>query len=150
MSEISHRTWTYDRIIDPIAYNLPLVCATSDMGNQIKPSDSIDAKHHRAWDPSRICRGYTVFRFRCNGFKDPAVYHREPLSFLSEHFLVALGSTQSTDLVRVYAHLRSLSSTLVHRNRCHCRRPTICSFFRRRVHETATFEESSRKEPGET
>jgi len=79
------------------------------MGNQIKPSDSIDAKHHRAWDPSRICREYTVFRFRCNGFKAPAVYHREPLSFLSEHSLVALGSTQSTDLVHVHAHTSPVS-----------------------------------------
>jgi len=86
------------------------------MSNQIKPSDSIDAKHHRAWDPSRICRGYTVFRFRCNGFKDPAVYHREPLSFLSEHSLVALGSNQSTDLVR--AHVHTYPQSLFHT--CNC------------------------------
>lgn len=31
-----------------------------------------------------IRRGYTVFRFRRNGFKDPSVYRREPLSLRSE------------------------------------------------------------------
>lgn len=35
-------------------------------------------------DRQWIRRGYTVFRFRRNGFKDPSVYRREPLSLRSE------------------------------------------------------------------
>lgn len=62
-----------------------------------------------------IRRGYTVFRFRRNGFKDPSVYRREPLSLRSEppprRTRLTPSRSRRISPVRVHLHHRSLSAS---------------------------------------
>jgi len=91
-----------------------------------------------------IRRGYTVFRFRRNGFKDPSVYRREPLSLRSEP---PPRRTRLT-LSRSRRISRSCTSASPQTLRF---APTVafapfCFLY---VRKTGAFEESLRKEPEE-
>lgn len=73
-------------------------------------------------DRRRIRRGYTVFRFHRNGFKDPSVYRREPLSLRSEP---PLRRTRPTSLwsrrilfIYIYLYFTAVSPYRTYRRRC--------------------------------
>jgi hypothetical protein len=128
-------------IIRFIAYN-PILTRATRVTRSSRPIP-FDAEHQR---PPRIRRGYTVFRFRRNGFKDPSVYRRELLSLLSEHSLVALNSPQSRRILssshthiriyNLYLYFLVLFLFLLRPSAFPYRSPRRCTcFFFRRVQE---------------
>lgn len=76
-----------------------------------------------------IHRGYTVFRFRRNGFKDPSVYRREPLSLRSEPPLRRTRpiSSRSRRILFIYIYITAVPPHRTYRRRC------ICFFFYERL-----------------
>lgn len=97
----------------------------------------------RNTDRRWIRRGYTVFRFRRNGFKDPSVYRREPLSLRSEPppRRTRLTPLRSRRILFIYIYITAVPPHRTHR--------CICSFlFSLRTKGRRAFEESQ-KEPEE-
>lgn len=89
-----------------------------------------------------IRRGYTVFRFRRNGFKDPSVYRREPLSLRSEPppRRARLTPLRSRRILFIYIYITAVPPHRTHR----CTRSPFCFLYVRKSRRA--FEESLREE----